>query len=101
MAKHWQLTNPNKVPGSRQTNQPSKKDGAAAGAVAAVTKFTSAISSYTSPISEITASTKHTTPAKDGNDNDDAPKPAWGWERNGNNSAVAGRQERLPKKAKN
>ncbi len=101
-AKNYQLKNVGKIPGTgpcRKTNKTNKSSAT----VAELTSAISAVSATALAISELTdVTTKHTA-ADDGgandNDHDMATDSVWG--RNGNNPAVAGYQERVPKKQKN
>ncbi len=85
-----------------QLNQ-LKKAGKIPGAGPSRKKLMSTVSSVSAAalaISELTATTIKRTPAEgETNDNDAATNSEWGW--NHDNPAVAGRQERVPKKPKN
>jgi hypothetical protein len=69
--------------------------------VAKVTSAVSAVSAAALAIIELTAATSKCTAAGDGGTNDDDVATNSEWGRNCDNSAVAGLQERVPKKPKN
>ncbi len=101
-AKHYQLKNAGKITGTgpcRKTNKTNKSSAA----VAELTSAISAVSAAASAISELTAVTTKRTIAEDGGTNNDDQNRATNslWGQNRDNPAVAGRQERVPKKQKN
>ncbi len=92
--KHWQLMQLKKA--GKTPGRTSKSSAT----VAELTTVVSAVSAASLAISELTAATTKHTAAESGetNDNDATVEPEWG--RNRNNPAVAGHQERMPKKPK-
>jgi hypothetical protein len=101
-AKHYQLKNARKIPGTepcRKTNKTNKSSAT----VAELTSAISTVSAAALAISEFTATTTKRNAAEDGGTNDDDHDAATDsvWGRNRDNPTVAGRQERVPKKQKN
>ncbi len=92
--KHWQLLQLKKA---RKTPGKTSKRSAT---VAELTTTVSAVSAAASAISELTVVTTKRTAVESGetNDNDAIADSKWGWNRY--NPAVAGCQERMPKKPK-
>ncbi len=92
--KHFQLMRATKA-----ARSPAKTSNSSA-TVAELTTVISTVSAAASAISELTAATTKCAAAECGetNDSDAIGEPEWG--RNRNNTAVAGRQEHVPKKPK-
>jgi hypothetical protein len=92
--KHWQLMQLKKA---RKTPGRTCKSSAT---VAELMTAVSAVSAAALAISELTAATTKRTAAESGETNDDDAIVDSKWGQNRNNSAVAGCQERVPKKPK-
>ena len=96
-AKHWQLLNPSKAPGTGPAKGARGGAGATApGMTSQIAEFQSAMSTTATAISDFTAATqKRTADDEDSNLTGDS-----GWGRNRNSPAL-GRQDSASKKPKN
>jgi hypothetical protein len=99
-AKHFQLKNPRKIPGTGLAGRKAKKGSAS------VTESTSVVTSVSAAalaISELTAATTKQTSADEGGTNDDGQNVGTNsqWGRNRVSPTIAGRQGSVPKKQKN
>jgi hypothetical protein len=92
---------PAKKQSDHQLMKKTNKTNKSSATVAELTSAISAVSAAASAISELTAMTNKHTAAEDGETNDDDAAADSKWGQNRNNPAVAGCQERVPKKTKN